>query len=433
MDISHIDAVLTTAARGELTGLDFPETVESLIAAGPAFLTRAFHASGALPANNRVTAIEASQEFFGGGMGRKLKLEVAYEMPDPAVHTKLFAKFTREFGDPLRDLFAPVMRPEVRFALLSRRDDFPITVPVCYFGDYDPDKLSGLLITEQVPYGQNGIKPPLEKCLDYQIDNPLEYYATQAKAMAKLAAFQRSGRFGPDIDASFPFDPVVAATTRLIPFTAAQLQEKLNTLVAFAAAAPQLLPEPVRDAAFLRDFCRDTMLVLEKESAILAHLAGQCELIALCHWNMNPDNAWFWRDGSGVLQSGQLDWGGVCQMNLAQSFVGMTCAAETAFLAQHEEALMQLVLEQYAASGGPVVDLPTFARSVQLSMAVLGTAWMLDAPSLIAAEIPDYRSLENRYDPRIRDIFITRAQLQLMIVYLEEWRRLDMGTLIRAF
>lgn len=421
------------AAQGELTGLDFPATVEALIAAGPAFLTEAFHASGALPRDNRVIAINGTQEFFGGGMGRKLKLDVTYENADPALHTKLFAKFTREIDDPLHGLFAPVMRPEVRFAMLSRREDFPIVVPTCYFGDYDPKMMAGLLITERVPYGEDGVEPPLEKCLDYLIDNPIEYYAAQAAATARLAAFHRSGQFGPEIEIGFPFDPVAAATTRLIPFTADQLQEKLGVLRAFVTEVPQLLPETLRDPAFLEPFCRDTMTVLEKELPILAHLAGQADLIALCHWNMNPDNAWFWRDDQGVLNSGQLDWGGVCQMNLAQSFFGMTCAAEADFLAEHEEHLMRLVLDHYNAAGGPIVDVQTFARSVQLSMAVLGTAWMLDAPSLIAAEIPDYRQLESRFDPRIRDLFIPRAQLQLMTVYLEEWRRLDIGRLIRAF
>jgi len=431
--MAKVDEATIEVARGELTGLDFPTSVEDLIAAGPEFLTRAFHASGALPADNRVVSIDATEEFFGGGMGRKLKLDVSYERADPALHTRLFAKFTRQADDPLHALFAPVMRPEVRFAMLSRRDNFPIVVPACYFGDYDPEIMAGLLVTEQVPYGENGVEPPLEKCLDYLIENPFDYYATQAEATARLAGFQRSGRFGPDIDANFPFDRDAAANTRLIPFTAEQLREKLDILVAFAAEAPQLLPEALRDPAFLNQFCGDTMIVLEKEPRILAHLAGQDDLIALCHWNMNPDNAWFWRDEQGVLRSGQLDWGGVCQMNLAQSFFGMTCAAETDFLAEHEETLMRLVLDNYAAAGGPVVDLATFAKSVQLSMAVLGTAWMLDAPSLIAAEIPDYRQLESRFDPRIRDLFIPRAQLQLMTVYLEEWRRLDIGSLIRAF
>ncbi len=420
-----------TAVRGEQTGVMFPVTVENLIEAGPEFLTRAFHAVGALEPDNRVTAITATKEFFGGGMGRKLQIDVTYEHPRAGLHERLFAKFTREFGDPLRDLFSPVMRPEVRFALLSRRDDFPIHVPRCYFADYDPETLSGLLITERVPYGEQGVEPALEKCMDYTIDNPLDYYRAQALATAKLAAFHRAGKFGGEIDAQFPFDRA-AATTRIIPFTPEQLAEKLQKLKDFAAAAPQLLPANVRTPAFLDAFCDDTMVVLEKEPLILAHLADQSDLIALCHWNMNPDNAWFWRDEQGVLQSGQLDWGGVCQMNLAQSFFGMTCAAETDFLEAHEEELTRLVLDEYQAHGGPAVPLEDFVRSIHLSMALLGTAWMLDAPSLIEAEIPDYATLKDRFDPRIRDKFIPRAQLQLMTVYLNEWRRYDIGRLVRS-
>lgn len=416
---------------GDQTQVAFPTSVEALAEAGPEFLTKAFHATGALEPENRVTGITGWTEFFGGGMGRKVKIDVTYATPREGLTGRLFAKFTREFGDPLRELFSPVMEPEVRFALLSRRDDFPVRVPVCYFGDYNAEMKSGLLITERVPYGEEGVEPALDKCLDYLIPNPLEHYQAQVSAMAALAAFHRAGRFGPEVERQFPFDRAAAAANRLIPYSAGQLAEKLEILRQFAVKAPQLLPADIRSDAFLAPFCADTMLVLEKEPRILTHLADEPDLIALCHWNMNPDNAWFWRDERGGMRSGQLDWGGVCQMNLAQSFFGLTCAAETDFLAAHEATLMRQLLDEYREHGGPAVDLADFTKSAKLSMAVLGTAWMLDAPSLIAAEIPDFESLEDRRDPRIRDKFIPRAQLQLMTVYLDAWRRHDIGALIR--
>lgn len=421
-----------TRVTGDFTGVAFPTGVEALIDAGTGFLTEAFRATGLLAADNRVTAITGWEEFFGGGMGRKVKLDVTYERPQPGLHTKLFAKFTRAFGDPLRELFAPVMEPEVRFALLSRRGDFPVRVPACHYADYHADSRSGLLITERIAYGEAGIEPAHDKCLDHRLKDPLPHYQAQVRAMASLAAHHRAGRFGAEVDRQFPFDrgqPV----TRLIPHTADQLAGKLDLLDRFAASAPRLMPERLRETAFLRDFRRDVMLVLEKEERILDHLRSQDALIALGHWNMNLDNAWFWRDRDGLLQVGQLDWGGVSQMNLAQAFFGMTCAAEPDFLDIHQPALMTALLADYHRHGGPAVPLEVFAHSVRLAVAVLGTAWMLDAPSLIAAEIPDPGVIESRHDPAIRDRFIPRAQLHLMTVFLNEWQRDDIGATIRAF
>ena len=102
---------------GDLLGLPFPTSIESLIEQGPEFLTLAFRAGGALSEDNRVTAINTLEEFFAGGMGRKLLLSVEYETPDDALHTELFLKFPRDFGDPLRELFSPLMEPEIRFEI----------------------------------------------------------------------------------------------------------------------------------------------------------------------------------------------------------------------------------------------------------------------------------------------------------------------------
>lgn len=148
---------------------------------------------------------------------------------------------------------------------------------------------------------------------------------------------------------------------------------------------------------------------------------------------MNLDNAWFWRDRSGVLNAGQLDWGGVPQMNLAQSFCGMTCAAEPDFLDAHARSLAGSLLAEYHRLGGPNVPMDAFAHSLRLAIAVLGTAWMLDAPSLITAEIPNAGALKGRYDPAIRDLFLSRTQLHLMTVFLNEWWREDIGAAVRAF
>ena len=50
-------------ARGDRFGIDLPARSAGLRDGGPEFLTRAFHASGALPRDNRVTAITRLDEW----------------------------------------------------------------------------------------------------------------------------------------------------------------------------------------------------------------------------------------------------------------------------------------------------------------------------------------------------------------------------------
>ncbi|WP_327753890.1 hypothetical protein VVT58_19365 (plasmid) [Sphingobium sp. SJ10-10] len=421
-----------THVTGDHTGIAFPVSYGVLEAGGTSGLTALFRQMGVIGPDNAVSEILHWKEFFGGGMGRKIAIDVAYGR-DEGAPTRLFAKFTREFGDPLRELFSPVMDPEVRFALLSRRTGFPLKVPRCMFGDYNAEYKTGLLITERIPYGSEGIEPPLEKCVDYELADPLPYYEAQTRAIAALAAYHRAGHFGGEIEREFPFNPDDEALLKLIPFDLDELQAKLVKLRDFAARAPQLLPGGLADPAFLEDFAQGVMQVLAKERAIWRHLHGRRDAIALVHWNMNPDNGWFWRDEQGVMQSGQLDWGGVAQANLAQSYYGMVCAGEADFLARHDADLQALLLSEYARLGGPQLNAAEFDADLKLAIAVIGTAWMLDAPALLEAELPDYGNLTDRTDPRLRVLFLPRAQLQLLNVFLSEWRRKNIGEAVRQF
>ena len=171
--------------------------------------------------------------------------------------------------------------------------------------------------------------------------------------------------------------------------------------------------------------------MLRLEMAIRTYLNTASDCVALCHWNMNLDNAWFWKDGQGELNAGLLDWGSVGQMNLAQGLYGMTCAAEADFLNTHREDLLALFVDEYARSGGPLLDVEELGFMYRLSVAVLGIAWILDAPSLIEAEIPDFARLSGRKDPRLRENFLARAQLQLLVVFLNEWQAGNIGAALK--
>ncbi|MCK8683298.1 hypothetical protein [Pseudomonas umsongensis] len=418
---------------GDLLGLPFPTSIENLIEQGPAFLTEAFRACGTLGENNRVIAINALQEFFAGGMGRKLLLSVQYELPSDDLHTELFLKFPRDFGDPLRELFSPLMEPEIRFALLSRLPNFPITVPKCYFADFHAASGSGLLVTERISFGQGAIEPGYDKCQDYELPNPLAHYQALTVAMASICGAHKTGALGDQIEASYPHNYQDLSRSDRIPYTLEQLEFKLNYLRDFVARTPQLFPEKLRCPAFMLRFSQQAPLILQHENTIRHFLNSNSDYVALCHWNANVDNAWFWRNHNGTLEAGLLDWGSVGQMNIAQAFFGMICAAETDFLEAHKGDLLNLFATEYQRHGGPAIDVNMLALHLKLAIAILGIAWMLDAPSLIETQLSSIETVEDRYDPRIRNDFLARAQLHLLTVFLNEWQTGHFEELIPEF
>jgi hypothetical protein len=232
--------------------------------------------------------------------------------------------------------------------------------------------------------------------MDYQVADPLGHYRALTRSMAILAGSHKAGRLGENVSQDFPFDPDKVDVGSRIPYTPEQLQQKLDKLRSFAADQPQLLPAELRSRAFLDDFCAGAVLVLANEQSIRSYLNGNPDYIALCHWNMNLDNAWFWTDDEGGIHAGLLDWGSVAQMNVAQAFFGMTCSAETDLLNVHKRGLMVQFIG-YRRYGGrssrSTARVPIQAVSCGARHRV-----DLDAPSITEGQI-GLSSIRDRYDP----------------------------------
>ena len=85
---------------GEWYHLPLPNDLEELNSPkfGAEWLTQAFQASGRLPLDNAVVAIESFNEMelqgldAQGGAGEKAIMAVKYAKPDPSLHTTLFVK-----------------------------------------------------------------------------------------------------------------------------------------------------------------------------------------------------------------------------------------------------------------------------------------------------------------------------------------------------
>lgn len=412
---------------GDATGLLIAAHGEALRAGGEPFLTEAFRRFGALAADNSVARITRLETCPGGSTGQKFFLSVQYAHPDPDLHTDLFVKFSRDFADPLRDRGKWEMEGEVRFAALSRRPGFPIRVPTAYFADYHHASGTGILITQRIPFGTDGIEPHHEKTLDHLLPDPLAYYRVIVPALARLAAAHKSGRLSADIDTRFPYDPGSFAAVNSIRSNRQQLRDQVARYADFAKSYPQLVPANIADPAFFAKLDRDVGRFLEHEATIQLFLRSDPDLIALCHWNANIDNAWFWRDADGALQCGLMDWGHVGQMNLAFALWGSLCAAGLDIWNDHLDELLQLFTDELHAHGGPRIEVRELLLHLHCYVALMGIGWMLEAPARIMFRLPEAAHATGPHDPIFRKSETARNQLHVSTTFLNLWQTHDFG------
>ncbi len=417
-------------ARGDIFGLDFPAHPEALNAGGPDFLTRAFRSSGALAADNSVTRITALDEWTLGGTGVKALLSVAYERDAPGLPHDLFVKFSRNFRDKVRDGGRFHMPPEVRLANASRGPDFPVAVPKCFFADIQQDTLTGIIITERIPYGQGAVEPHYPKCMDQILPEPLAHYRALVSNLARLSGTYKSGRLGDGAARDFPFD-LDAMAARRPRFEVPLLVKRINRLAEFILQHPHLVPAHIADPAFLDGFRADAVLVAEQQDDMMRFLHSRPEMIALCHMNANIDNAWFWREPDGALRAGLIDWGSVGQMSVASSIWGCIGAAEPETHDRHLDDLLALFVAEYARAGGPILDPRELARHLELHV-MMSALHMTTAPPAILREVPDPGAATDRYDPVFTANETARVQLKITVSLLNMWARRDLGGLLRA-
>ena len=67
---------------------------------------------------------------------------------------------------------------------------------------------------------------------------------------------------------------------------------------------------------------------------------------------------------------------------------------------------------------------------LHLYVGIMGLAWLMDAPALIQAQIPDLTDLADRFDPRLEANETARVQLHMMTTFLHLWNTQDFGNLL---
>src|SRR5262249_46237005 len=110
---------------------------------------------------------------------------------------------------------------ETRFARLTRLPGFPIAVPNCLFADYHAESGTRILITDRIQFGEGAFEPLYQKCLDYEMPEPLAHYKAIIKALVRLAGAHKAGRLAKEFDEQFPFDAQETIAFDLVKHTEA--------------------------------------------------------------------------------------------------------------------------------------------------------------------------------------------------------------------
>lgn len=418
---------------GDAFGLAMPAHIDALAQQPEGFLTDAFRAAGSFQAENCITRITRFEECPGGGTGAKLFLSVEYARPQDDLPTDLFVKFSRAFGNEIRDRQKIQMEGEVRFALLSRMPDFPIKVPQCLFADFHHDSGTGMLITEVIPFGRGGIERNYVKCLDRDLPDPLGHYQALVRALAKLAGAYHSGVFPAAVMQQLETHQGALGVSAREPYSADQISRRIERLHSFCTNYPQLVPKAVNNPAFLARLAEEAPRYCRHEQDMAAFLNTPSPFVALSHWNANTDNAWFWTGADGRIECGLFDWGNATVMNVGVALAGCFYGAEPQFMIDHLDTLIAAFTDQFETSSGIPLDPEELKHHLALQLATSGLMWMIDAPKIIEMRVPELADVPDVYNPRVFDDELVRTQLHMSAIWLTLWRELDFGAALDRF
>ena len=288
--------------RGDATGLAIPAHGEALRAAGETFLTEAFRSFRSLSPNNRIVRITRLEPFPGGNSGHKLFLSVEYAHTEPGLHTDLFVKFSRDFTDAFRDRRRHELQAEVCLAG---------TVASARLSDQRSHRLfcglSPRIRHRHAHHAANRLRQRRHRAAAAEMHGPRTFRtarllssdrndprAARRRAQSQGCYPRRSMRTFHSIRKRPP------PPTRF-PGTSGSCANGSRVMRHSSQAAPSFCPpmSPRRNSSARLE--RDAVRFLRHEATIKRFLHADRDFIALCHYNANIDNAWFWRDRSGAL------------------------------------------------------------------------------------------------------------------------------------
>lgn len=257
--------------------------------------------------------------------------------------------------------------------------------------------------------------------------DPSEYYYVLVRKLGALAGWYKASgaALADEINQTFP-------TTYPAPGGASieQMAAQAKSLETFVTtAAPQCFPADVASAEAFSKFKNQLLHVATLWGRFAEHMASDPNFFAFAHANLNIDNAFWWRDASGALDAGVIDWAmcGVKEVTMSIDFCLFSAGWEV--MEHHQAKLLQAFSEAYAAAGGPT--LPLEELSIRFDMALaLSLAGQLGVPPQLyrgikSGEWPSVKSMKDdeRVDGDTDTAFLMRSYLGNLVYRLTRWKR----------
>mmetsp|Transcript_47238 Transcript_47238/g.113310 ORF Transcript_47238/g.113310 Transcript_47238/m.113310 type:complete len:731 (+) Transcript_47238:119-2311(+) len=458
-------------APGMFYGLDFPFNEEMLMQFGAAWLTRAFHAAGTLEADNAVTRVirEPTIKVTTGNNGSKFLFEVEYKKPSPDLHTQLFAKVPHPFDGTTKTdrLSTSVHKQPMEFEELNTsrllEGTLPVKIPKYYFADISNETSNFILIVERVSFAdridsldfgapkereRKHLKPfecegPYDKCIDWTLrGDASEYYYCLIRAGAKMAGLYKTGKLGSIEVLSKHFENWAGRPIEswgMHPYCTGKPPQMFEKELEMAGnfiwdTAKVLYPKYVTLGSFQKKF-KTTMMTLNAYSAESTwYRNSDDKYIAMCHNNLNVDNAYFWRDEEGKLDLGIFDWGHMSAKGLGYKLWPWLYCGDHDTLTKHLDGYLACLVDTYQEYGGPELDKEVIR--VQFVLSALEQMF-----GLISAVPHIYRmcakkhfaTIQDRWDPRIAANIQGQSTLRLyihvmnsIVRIIQEWKGAEM-------
>lgn len=401
LDFDSFEKNHLKVAPGDRYGLDFPFTLDLLRTVGADFLTAAFRAAGTIASDNHVTAIVALEPLAVMGASESAFLTVTYARPEPGLNMELFVKFPPDKGVEYKYSLTAMSQGEIEIQNILNMEDLSFSTARCYFGDYCSGTSNYMLITERIGFAQSPIEPAYRKGYDHLIPHVEDHYHALTAALASLVAAHKTGALGYDIETIFPFG---RAARDFDPISAPEIN--IDRLIDFVGRiAPQLFIPEASDPVFLQQWREDMLYGLLHKDRVNAYLHDDVDYVGLCHPNLNPDNAWFWRDDSGALHLGLIDWGGAGQMSIAQALSGMLMMPIPEMYQSLVRDVIKTFISVYADRGGVRLDPDTllFHYKASVFSTAISTIISFVVDMLFQFSEEDYASMKDRHDSRLLD------------------------------
>jgi len=445
----------TQTKKGMIYQITFPWTEAQLHSQefGAEWLTKAFHAAGTIPLDNRVSKIVAQGQYkiTTGNNGGKFLFEVEYEKPDETLHTKLFAKIPHSMDkETMSDRLSSSVnkQPAELWEINSSRlleATLPVKIPRFYFGDISNETSNWILITEQVPFHDPSpsdfagktrntpkqqlapyqIEGPYDKCMDWTLrGDPAEYYLALVRCGTRMGALSKAGKLGDPKLVTKHFEnredvPLEAYGMR--PENTGQpanmLTPKINMGIEFfSSVASVLYPSFCSDSSW-QDKFRATLFKLNAYSAEFQYwLHADNDYVCMTHQNMNVDNAYFWRSEKGELDLGVFDWGGMGSRSIGFKLWWWLYCGEFDDIDANMDKYLDCMVDTYYEFCGLKLDKEVL-RMMFVLTALTQMFGLLAAIGQIYRMCPkkEFASIKDRYDPRIGENINGKSTLRLYL------------------